>query len=210
MNDALLLSLLLTPLLLLLLTLLLDDMSMLRTEGGFLDAVFEEPRVGGRGGREAVDGDVKLVVIGLEVFRIEPERREGGGGGVRPLSDRGRVISGPITVDMADFPLSDRGRVFSIPMVDMLGLGISSSTFGDSRPDPLRLSLDSETIWLCRRVSGGAGGVLRFRDEEGEGGSGVLPAASLSKTDSRSESWLVRFGAGGRGLLRSVCELEVR
>lgn len=44
-------------------------------------------------------------------------------------------------------------------------------------------------------------------DEDGEGGSGVLPKDSLSNTDSRSESWLVRFGGGGRGLLRSVWEM---
>jgi hypothetical protein len=53
-------------------------------------------------------------------------------------------------------------------------------------------------------VIGGAGADFFRIDEDGEGGSGVLPAASLSKTDSRSDSWLARFGAGGKGLLRSV------
>jgi hypothetical protein len=53
-------------------------------------------------------------------------------------------------------------------------------------------------------VIGGGGAVFLRIDEDGEGGSGVFPAASLSKIDSRSESWLARLGAGGKGLLRSV------
>jgi hypothetical protein len=86
-------------------------------------------------------------------------------------------------------------------------LELSSSTFGDKRPVSLRVaSLESDTSWLCRLASGGAGGVLRRREADGEGGSGVFPAASLSKMLSLSESWLARVGAGGRGLLRSVCE----
>lgn len=55
-------------------------------------------------------------------------------------------------------------------------------------------------------MRGGAGGVFRRTEAEGEGGSGVLPRDSLSKTDSRSDSWDALFGAGGRGLLRSVLE----
>jgi hypothetical protein len=41
---------------------------------------------------------------------------------------------------------------------------------------------------------------------DGDGGSGVFPADSVSNTDSRSESWLRLIGAGGSGLLRSVCD----
>lgn len=66
--------------------------------------------------------------------------------------------------------------------------------------------LGSDTGWPCRRVDGGAGASLRRIEVDGEGGSGVLPAASLSKTDSRSTSWLARDGASGRGLLRSVAD----
>ena len=107
-------------------------------------------------------------------------RLDGGGGGARALSERGLPIS------IAD-----------------LMLELSSSTFGDIRV----VSLESDTIWLCRLASGGAGGVLRRKEAEGEGGSGVFPAASLSNMLSlSSESWLSRAGAGGRGLLRSVCE----
>jgi hypothetical protein len=92
--------------------------------------------------------------------------------------------------------------------MDETMLELSSSTFGDKRPASLRVvSLESDTNWLWRLASGGAGGVLRRREADGEGGSGVLPADSLSNIDSRSsESWLARVGAGGRGLLRSVCE----
>ena len=91
-------------------------------------------------------------------------------------------------------------------------LAASSSTFGESRPESLRVSFESETSWLCRRASGGAGGVFFRIDAEGDGGSGVLPADSLSNTDSLSDSWLDRVGAGGKGLLRSVKErgLELR
>lgn len=39
----------------------------------------------------------------------------------------------------------------------------------------------------------------------GEGGSGILPAASVSNIDSASKS-LVRTGAGGKGLLMSESE----
>jgi hypothetical protein len=81
---------------------------------------------------------------------------------------------------------------------------ISSSTFGDNLPESLRVIFESDTSWLCRRVSGRAGGVFFLTDADGDGGSGVLPAASLSNTDSRSESWLTRLGGGGKGLLRSV------
>ena len=111
-------------------------------------------------------------------------RLDGGGGGARALSKRGRPMS----------------------IADMM-LELSSSTFGDKRPVSFRVaSLESETSWLCRLDSGGAGGVLRRREADGEGGSGVFPAASLSKMLSLSDSWLARVGAGGRGLLRSVCE----
>jgi hypothetical protein len=92
-------------------------------------------------------------------------------------------------------------------IADMM-LALSSSTFGDKRTVSVRdIGLESDTSWLCRRASGGAGGVLRRREADGEGGSGVFPAASLSNILSlSSDSWLARAGAGGRGLLRSVCE----
>jgi hypothetical protein len=64
--------------------------------------------------------------------------------------------------------------------------------------------LDPDTNWLCRLVSGGAGGVFRICVDDGDVGSGVLPAASLSNTDSRSDSWLALVGAAGKGLFRSV------
>ena len=67
-----------------------------------------------------------------------------------------------------------------------------------------RIALDSDTNWLCRLVSGGAGGVFRVCVEDGDGDSGVLPAASLSNIDSRSDSWLALVGAAGKGLFRSV------
>jgi hypothetical protein len=70
----------------------------------------------------------------------------------------------------------------------VITLDITSSAFGDNLPEPLRLSFDSDTIWLCRRDSGGAGGVRFLTEDEGDGGSGVLPSDSLSNTDSRSES----------------------
>ncbi len=118
-----------------------------------------------------------------ECALTEPIRRDGGGGGARPLSDRGRKFSpsGGVVED-------------------------SSSGFGDNLDGSLRISLESGNFWLCRRVSGGAGAVFLLTDADGDGGSGVLPAASLSNMDSRSESWLARLGAGGKGLLRSVCE----
>lgn len=65
--------------------------------------------------------------------------------------------------------------------------GISSSGFGDSRP-PLTLRFVSDFIWLCRRVRGGVGGSFLLIEEDGDGGSGILPIASLSKGESRSES----------------------
>lgn len=45
--------------------------------------------------------------------------------------------------------------------------------------------MEAKTNWLCLRVIGGRGGVLRLNDDDdGDGGSGVFPAASLSKIDS--------------------------
>jgi hypothetical protein len=110
---------------------------------------------------------------------IDVGRRVGGGGGTLTLSDLGLLFS-------------------------FLLMLISSSTLGDNLPVVLlRVNFDSETSWLCRLVRGGGGAVFRLIDEDGDGGSGVFPAASLSNMDSRSASWLAR-GAGGRGLLRSV------
>jgi hypothetical protein len=67
-------------------------------------------------------------------------------------------------------------------------LSPSSSIFGGSLTDVGRSALESDANWLRRLVNGGAGGVFRIDNEDGDGGSGVLPADSLSKTDSRSDS----------------------
>jgi hypothetical protein len=80
----------------------------------------------------------------------------------------------------------------------------SSSIFVGSLTDAGRAALGSGTSWLCRLVSGGAGGVFRGCVEDGDAGSGVLPAASLSNIDSRSDSWLALMGAAGKGLFKSV------
>lgn len=150
----------------LLLPVLLDDekdMSTLCTEGGLL---FGVPRVGGRGGSETVLGELNGATLLCGEFLIEPGRREGGGGGLLPLSLLGLLGS---TVAMAL-------------------LGTSSSTLRDTLPELLRLSFDSDTIWLCLLESGGAGAIFLLMDEDGDGGSGVFPRDSLSNTDSRSES----------------------
>lgn len=162
--------------------LFVEDRSILRMDGGLPpENDRDDPRAGGGAGNEIVEGDVNVL---CEEPLTEPGRRDGGGGGTRTLSDD--------------------GLLFSIPTPGILG--DSSSGFGDSLVMLALFDLDSDTIWLCRRESGGAGGFLCRTDEDGDDGSGVFPAASLSNTDSRSESWLARFGAGGRGLLRSVCE----
>lgn len=60
-------------------------------------------------------------------------------------------------------------------------------------------------------MTGGTGACCLLTDVVGDGNSGTLPAASLSKIDScssASDPWLARRGAGGRGLLRSVCDLS--
>lgn len=125
-------------------------------------------------------------------MRSEPGRREGGGGGTRPLSERGLppLLIGSMLVILAG-----------------LCFGGSSSTFGDNLPTSPLVIFISDTRWECRRVSGGVGGVFRRIEPPGEGGSGALPAASRSNTDSMSNSWKARSGAGGRGLLRSVGDL---
>lgn len=140
----------------------------------------DDPRAGGGVGNEVDDGLLKAVCEAP--LWIDPGLREGGGGG--PLID------------------SDEGRLFS----NAGNSEESSSGLGDNRIDDPLESFDSATIWLCRRASGGAGGFFRVMNADGDGGSGVFPADSLSNTDSRSESWLALFGAGGRGLLRSVWE----
>jgi hypothetical protein len=132
-----------------------------------------------------VEGELNGVDVFCGWFLIDPGRRDGGGGGLLPLSLRGLLFSTAVILGMLD---------------------ISSSTFGDNLPELLRLSFDSDTIRLCRLDSGGAGGAFFLREEDGDGGSGALPRDSWSNTDSRSESWLVRLGAGGSGLLRSVRE----
>ena len=74
----------------------------------------------------------------------------------------------------------------------------SSSDFGDRRLVSVRVDFGSGMRCECRRLRGGAGACF-FRTEvegedfrrmeaEGDGGSGVFPAASLSNTDSGSES----------------------
>ncbi len=164
------------------------EVSRLTTDGGLPDAkCLEDPRDGGGGGSNVADGEVSGGLLGLwDEARIDPSRRDGGGGGALVLSERG-------------LPLDSDPSMFEV----------SSSAFGESLPESLRLNFESWTSWLCRRDSGGAGGVFFLMDDDGDGGSGVLPAASLSNTDSLSDSWLARFGAGGRGLLRSVWEREL-
>jgi hypothetical protein len=164
--------------------LLLVDISKLCTEAGLPEEYFlDAPRAGGGTGKDTADGNE----IGKlwELPRVEGGRRDGGGGGALTLSERGRPVD---TID---------------PAIETLS---SSSGFRGSLADLLRFSFESDTIWLRRRAIGGAGGVFLLIDEDGDGGSGVFPAASLSKTDSRSKSWLALFGAGGSGLLRSVKE----
>lgn len=162
-----------------------EERSILWTDGGLpLDVEREEPRTGGGDGRETVDGEDNGTFC-EELCRTEPIRRDGGGGGARPLSDRGRVFSvGGVNVALED----------------------SSSGFGDNLDGSLKFRFESGTFWLCRRASGGAGAAFLRKEADGDGGSGVLPAASLSNIDSRSESWLARLGAGGSGLFRSVCD----
>lgn len=141
---------------------LFDDRSKLKTDGGLPpDRDRDDPRAGGGAGSETVDGDVNGV---CEDPLAAPGRREGGGGGALILS-----------VD---------GLLFSCIGI----LGSSSSGFGDNLAELLLVSFDSDTIWLCRRARGGAGGFFLRMDEDGDGGSGVFPADSLSKTDSRSDS----------------------
>lgn len=163
--------------------LLFVDISRLMTEGGLPpDECLVDPRAGGGAGRDIEDGDVNGGEEGsCKIPLMEAGRRDGGGGGALPLPDLGLPPASASDIDI-----------------------VSSSTFGESLPELLLFSLESEIIWLRRRAIGGTGGVFLRIDEDGEGGSGVFPAASLSNTDSLSDSWLARFGAGGSGLLRSV------
>jgi hypothetical protein len=162
--------------------LLIVDTSRLITEGGLPDIeCLDDPRVGGGAGSDTAEGDDNGKWC--EEPRVDTGRLDGGGGGALPLSERG------------------------LPDVSIAAiLTLSSSTLGDNLPELLllRVNFESDTSWLCLRARGGAGGVFFRIDDDGDGGSGVFPAASLSNTDSRSESWLALFGAGGRGLLRSV------
>jgi hypothetical protein len=166
----------------------LFDISILATLGGRPDVLLKPPLTGGvGGGKDIEDGEARG--FGCEEFRMLTGLLLGGGGG---------------------FALFD--RCLPISAAAILGLP-SSSAFGDRRPVS-RVILESDTSWLCRRVRGGAGAVFRRIEADGDGGSGVFPAASLSNIDSRSDSWEVRFGAGGSGLLRSVFDrfwgLEVK
>jgi hypothetical protein len=163
--------------------------SMLVRDGERSDSRWEEVLTGGGGGGAATvalgDNNAFGDVNGAEVegARIDPSLRDGGGGGALLL----------LTLEECGLPVS---WLVSDP----------SSTRGDSLPELLRVSFESDTSWLCLLESGGAGGVFRLNDCGGDGdsGSGVFPAASLSKIDSpRSESWLVRDGAGGKGLFKS-------
>lgn len=141
---------------------LFDDRSKLKTEGGLPpDRDRDDPRAGGGAGNDTVDGDVNGV---CEAPLAAPGRRDGGGGGALTLS-----------ID---------GLLFSCNGI----LGSSSSGLGDNLAELLLVNFDSDTIWLCRRARGGAGGFFFLIDEDGDGGSGVFPADSLSNTDSRSDS----------------------
>lgn len=145
--------------------LLLGVRSILCIEGGLPPEIErDEPLAGGGEGNDTVEGDGGKFRDGGTL--TEPNRRDGGGGGALPLSDRGLAFS--------------------------LGGGVfdgSSSGFGDNLEVSGRCSFASGIFWLCLRLSGGAGGAFFLCSEpSGDGGSGVLPAASLSNIDSRSES----------------------
>jgi len=160
--------------------LLFEVRSILCIDGGLPPEMErEEPRAGGGEGNDTVDGDNGRFGDGGTL--TEPNRRDGGGGGALPLSERGREFSfGGVLDD-------------------------SSSGLGDNLEVSGRCNFASGIFWLCRRLTGGAGGgFFRCKELSGDGGSGVLPAASLSKIDSRSDSWLALVGAAGRGLFRSV------
>ena len=127
------------------------------------DAGRDDPRAGGVGaGSEIAEGELNGVLC--EWPLTDPGLLEGGGGGALALSDLGRF--------------------------SFIVIFASSSALSKSLPGSLLATLDFDTIWLCRRVIGGAGAAffLIERVGEGERGSGRFPAASLSNIDSRSES----------------------
>ena len=112
-----------------------------------------------------------FVVKGEEIafeFLIEPGRRRGGGGGT--LNDDWWLVVGCKDVRSC---------------VELLRLLPSMSV---RRLEGMCGAFGSETGRPWRRDDGGAGASLRRIELEGEGGSGVLPIDSRSKTDSRSES----------------------
>jgi hypothetical protein len=117
---------------------------------------------------------------------MEPGRRSGGGGGILKVGCW-------LVVGCKD------GR----SCVELLRL---SSLILVRRLEGRCGVFGSATGLPWRRAEGGAGASFRRSELEGEGGSGAFPTDSRSKTDSRSESWLAREGAGGSGLLRSVAE----
>lgn len=119
--------------------------------------------------------------------RIDAGRRDGGGGGARPMSLRG-VNSLAVDPGLKIFKVWFR---------------TSASTLVDSLSASALVVLESGTRRECRLVSGKGGGVLRRMDCGGDEGSGTLPADSMSNIDWRSESCEFRSGAGGSGLLRS-------
>ena len=99
----------------------MEEISILWTDGGLPpDIERDEPRTGGGEGRETVDGEDNGKLC-EELCRTEPIRRDGGGGGARPLSDRGREFSVGVNVALED----------------------SSSGFGDSLDGSLMFRLES-------------------------------------------------------------------
>lgn len=157
------------------------EISMLDTDGGRPDADRVDPRGGGGVGVGVRVGE-GCIADEPDGIRIDPGLRVGGSGGALKLS----------ALDLLVLVVSS--------------FESSSSGFGERRFESLRETGGSATRWLCLLARGGAGGVFLRGDEDGDGGSGILPAASLSKTDSRSRSLLARLGGAGRGLLRSVWE----
>ena len=173
---------------------LLVVISKLRTDAGLPPLVLRELFLagGGVGGRLTVEDETRWFccnsVWGL--LTLPTFRDGGGGGGAFPPLD----------------PSSPTAILFRRVRLSSLRYGSpSSSTFGESLPVSL-ITFVSVTCWLCRLEIGGAGGTFRRTDVEGEGGSGVFPALSLSNIDSRSDSCEVLSGAGGSGLFRSVVE----
>lgn len=103
------------------------DTSVLMNDGGLPGVEFrEKPRVGGGAGSDCVDGEVSCA--GWEEYRMDPGRRDGGGGGAFTLCTLCTLCE-----------LSERGLPVLIATVV-----VSSSTLGERRPESLR-NFESDT-----------------------------------------------------------------